>query len=123
MGLMESLKFYLNFCYRNEGELIMYYQQGDVLFIPRNDAIPTDFKVKEDKIVAEGEATGHMHQVIDEDATVFVDKDGNIIVEASNGATVTHQEHHITTLPKGNYDIKIVREFDPLEDEIRNVRD
>jgi len=99
-----------------------FYQQGDVLFIPRND-IPKDVVVKTDKIVAEGEATGHMHEVIDDDATVFVDKDGSIFLSAPKGASVTHQEHHQINIPAGEYDIKIVREYDPLEDEIRSVKD
>ena len=99
-----------------------YYQQGDVLFIPVEKK-PDNLQVKADKIVAEGEATGHMHQVIDENATVYVNKNGEIYLEASEGATVTHQEHHKVTVPAGNYEIKIVREYDPLEDEVHKVCD
>ena len=101
-----------------------FYQQGDVLFVPKEKIDPTtELKEKKDKIVAEGEATGHMHQVIDPDATVYVDKDGNISMSAPNGANVTHQEHHKISVPAGDYDIKIVREYDPFEDEINKVRD
>jgi len=99
-----------------------YFQQGDVLFIPKKGKLK-DVEIKKDKIVAEGEATGHMHQVIDENATVYVNKDGEIYLEAPEGATVTHQEHHQVTVPAGLYDIKIVREYDPLENEVRKVRD
>ena len=101
-----------------------YYQQGDVLFIPRDKKLPKKhMKVKEDKIVAEGEATGHMHRAIAEDATVYVDKDGEIFLSTESGTDVTHQEHHTVSIPKGDYDIKIVREYDPLENEVHKVRD
>jgi len=99
------------------------YQQGDVLFVPRADNIPENTEVKKDMIVAEGEVTGHMHEVISPDATVYVDKEGNIFLDAEKGATVTHQEHHKVDVPPGKYDIKIVREYDPLENEVREVRD
>jgi hypothetical protein len=99
-----------------------FYQQGDVI-LKVVDNLPNGMKVKEDKIVAEGEATGHMHRILAEDAMVFVTKEGDIFVDSPSGTEITHDEHDTINLPAGRYHIGIVQEFDPLEDEIRNVRD
>lgn len=97
-----------------------FYQQGDVLIV-KVDRIP-EGSPKEDKIVAEGEVTGHMHRVLG-DANVVVDKDGNLFVDAPNGADVTHDEHNTVSVGPGQYKIRIVQEYDPLEDTIQEVRD
>lgn len=99
-----------------------FYQQGDVIF-KIVDSIPKNLKKKEDKIVAEGEVTGHMHRVISKEADVLVDKEGNIYLSTEKEATVTHEEHHKITVPPGKYQIGIVREFDPLEETIQEVKD
>lgn len=99
-----------------------FYQQGDVIFKAVN-SIPNDLKEKKDKIVAEGEVTGHMHRVISKEANVLVDKDGKIYLSTEKEATITHDEHHKVTVPPGKYEIGIVREFDPLEETIQKVRD
>ena len=99
-----------------------FYQQGDVLIICV-DNIPGETSVKADKIVAEGEVTGHMHRILAEDAVVSVDKDGNIFVDAPNGTVLTHDEHNAIDIPAGKFKIGIVREYDPLAEEIRSVAD
>jgi len=99
-----------------------YFQQGDVLIVPVSD-INEDLQKKEDNIVAEGEATGHMHRVLGDDVEVMVGPNGDIFVSAPKGATMTHDEHHTINLPVGKFKIGIVQEYDPLEDEVREVRD
>jgi hypothetical protein len=41
----------------------------------------------------------------------------------SETALLKHQEHNPINIPKGNWKIKIVKEYDPFENEIRRVQD
>lgn len=40
-----------------------HYRQGDVLFIKIDELPPLKFKTKKDKVVLEGEVTGHAHKL------------------------------------------------------------
>lgn len=73
------------------------------------------------KRLAEGEVTGHYHEATAKDASLY-DENG-IYLDAPNGTEVTHQEHNTLEIPPGQYDRILVREFDPFEEEIRNVQD
>lgn len=99
---------------------VKFFQQGDVLLVPV-DSIPEDAKIKKDMVVAEGEVTGHYHRVSGNAAVL--EKGGSLFVDAKESADVTHEEHGKITTPPGKYEVRIVREYDPLEDEIRSVRD
>lgn len=114
-----------------EMELI---QQGDVLFF-RIDSLPEGLTVKEGArpgfvTFAEGEVTGHHHSAVigkvggcDTDNITLYEKDGVLYCAVAGETEVTHQEHRPVTLPPGNYRVGIVREYDPFEKEIRDVRD
>lgn len=98
----------------------MLYQQGDVL-------IEKVFEIKGKKlnhlILAKGEITGHYHQITTGEAELY-EHEGTLFLRViSDNAIVTHQEHNIITLPKGDYKIRRVREFDYYENEVRNVQD
>jgi hypothetical protein len=96
-------------------------QQGDVLI--RRTSIPKSAKQKDGRaIVAYGEATGHMHEVIGEGVAVY-EENGTLYVSAPNGGIIQHEEHKTITLPPGEYQIGIVREFDHFAEEARNVKD
>ena len=73
-------------------------------------------------ILAEGEATGHMHEARGRGAALY-DADGTCQLDAPHGATVTHQEHGAVTLPAQDYDVSKVIEQDHAADEAREVRD
>ena len=79
-------------------------------------------KVVEGKVLAFGEATGHLHRATAKSATVY-DDDGAIVLDAPRGTKITHQEHRTIAVPPGQYDRLLVQEFDPFEEEIRAVRD
>jgi len=85
----------------------MKTQQGDVLFTPsRKPKGAKKVKAKSGKyILREGEATGHAH------------------VLAADKPIVSHEEHGTVLLPPGTHRIDAVREVDPYEGEIREVRD
>ena len=76
------------------------------------------------KRLAEGEATGHYHGAIAEDAMLFGNEENEPSrLSAPSGSDVTHQEHGRVTLPPGDYDIGRVQEWDHAEEEARQVED
>lgn len=102
---------------------MFYKSQGDVNFVATEKAAPKDAKKRESRILAFGEVTGHKHQVIEEDAVVLVREDGSMYLSAPSGATITHEEHAPVTLPQGDYEVTIDREFDYSQHMQRNVVD
>ena len=98
----------------------MTYQQGDVILE----------KVEEVKgkklnhlILAKGEATGHSHCITEGKAELFEDDDGYYLRVLDDIAKLTHQEHKPVAIPKGNYLVRKVREYDHFLEEAREVRD
>jgi len=77
----------------------------------------------EDKALAYGEVTGHMHRATEETAKVYEREDGTRTLSAPRGTPVVHEEHNTVHVPPGEYVREIVREFDPFAEEIREVRD
>jgi len=73
--------------------------------------------------LAEGEATGHAHRVIGSNFRLFGEEGIPLILEASEGVRVEHEEHHLIELPPGEYERSIVREYDHAEEEAREVMD
>ena len=72
--------------------------------------------------LAEGEVTGHFHEIQDESATLH--EDGDLIqLDTPNGGKITHQEHNTITIPPGQYERSIVKEYDHQEEESRRVVD
>ncbi len=98
----------------------MYYQQGDVLITKVSE-------VKGKKLnhltLAEGEATGHHHTITKGEAELY-EHEGTLFLKVlSDEAELTHQEHNTVVLPKGNYEVSRVREFDHFAEEARRVQD
>lgn len=86
-------------------------RQGDILFV-KIDKIKGDLTKKSDNIIAEGEATGHKHTLIN--GVLYLDEKGNIFAKVeSDEATVVHEEHKQITLPTGDYRIIKQREYLP----------
>jgi len=104
---------------KQKGEHKMY-QQGDVL-------IKKCEKVLGEKlnhlVLAEGEATGHKHRVTSGEGELY-EHEGTLFLKVlSDTATITHEEHNPITIPKGDYEIGIVQEYDHFAEEARNVQD
>ena len=98
----------------------MFYQQGDVLI---HRVTATKGKKLNHLTLAEGEATGHHHTITKGEAELY-DHEGTLFLKVkSDTAELTHQEHNTITLPKGDYKIGKVREYDHFQEETRNVRD
>jgi len=92
-------------------------RQGDLL-IERIAKLPKGAKKVSTKILAYGEATGHMHQLeaVDLDkVNVFVDENGGMFVEALTECKVSHDEHGTVPLKTGVFEVIRQREYDPSE--------
>jgi hypothetical protein len=79
----------------------------------------SDRKKLNHRRLAEGEATGHFHEI--SSGTLFSMPDGSVELDTSGG-TVTHQEHGPVVIPAGEYDRLLVREVDE-DEEARDVID
>ena len=89
----------------------MMKRQGDLLII-RIDNIPQDVTRQASRILAEGEATGHMHEL---DKGEVYEKDGTLYfkVEENNTITLNHPEHKAVTFEPGTYKVIRQREYEP----------
>lgn len=100
------------------------YRQGDVLLIP-TDKIPDGLKETKRITLALGEVTGHHHSIVDFGATGYADSEDGLAtylaVENPEGVELTHQEHDTITIPYGDYQVFIQREYTP--EAIKQVRD
>lgn len=101
------------------------YRQGDVL-IKEIAGIPLgDRRKRKAGEILEGEATGHIHRLAEEDlagAEVLEVGDGLFLsVSNEGGVSIVHDEHSTLTIPPGTYEIVRQREYSP--EAIRNVAD
>jgi hypothetical protein len=101
------------------------YRQGDVL-IRRIKSLPTQkAQPRLTGILAYGEVTGHAHRIEDlAQAEVLEIVEGGkrlFLRVGAEGVRVVHEEHAPVTLPAGNYEVEIQKEYTPSE--IRNVAD
>jgi hypothetical protein len=87
-------------------------RQGDVLIIP-SDTAATGTKLPH-LTLAEGEVTGHRHRISNGDAELF-ERDGVLLYlkVLSPTALLIHEEHAQITIPQGNWEIRIQREYKP----------
>jgi hypothetical protein len=100
------------------------YRQGDVSII-RLASRPTDTgEEKTDLVLAEGEATGHRHRIIEGEVQLYTRRVGFLyLCVLSEFARLYHEEHEEIILPKGDYEVRRQQEFDWLRQETRYVRD
>jgi hypothetical protein len=100
-------------------EAIMLRRQGD-LFIEDARSIPSSAVKQSNGVLAEGELTGHRHQVADMDGIAVYEYLGEWYVDVQRDVTqIVHEEHAPISLPFGTYRVWRQREYDPL----RNRRD
>lgn len=102
-------------------------QQGDVLI--KNTSF-YDFEIPENELqelnhltLAEGEATGHHHSIVEGIAKLYLCKNLMVLKVLSDYAKLRHQEHMEIDIPKGTYVIDRVSEFDYDSFEKRRVVD
>lgn len=107
------------------------YRQGELIFIPKEIKDVEDLKKelakgKSTTVIAEGEATGHKHELADPATAVLVSTSPGMWIESSNpmydniqkilhtemGTVIKHPEHADLRLPGGTYYIRTEREYD-----------
>jgi len=98
------------------------FQQGDVILKSVN-SIPVGGTLKKDLILAEGERTGHTHKIVSGQVQLILLQAAMYLRVISETAKLIHNEHEEISIPEGDYEVTIVREFDPFEEEIRTVQD
>jgi hypothetical protein len=86
-------------------------RQGDVLIIPRKISVPGT-KLPH-LTLAEGEVTGHRHQISSGEAELFEENGTLYLKVLSPKAILTHEEHAEVTIPQGNWEIRTQREYSP----------
>lgn len=97
------------------------WRQGDV-FIIATGKLPADLRPRP-PVLAEGEVTGHAHRVkAGARAQVLADAKGELFLDVEDAeTTILHEEHGPVTVPRGQYIVRIQREYHPKE--IRRVID
>ncbi len=117
------------------------YRQGELLFVPREIKDIEGLKKvlaegKRTNVVAEGESSGHLHELADpttatlidvENAHVWIDNESprfnnfQKVLHTERGTTIKHPDHADLELPGGTYYIRTQREYDEAMD--MRVRD
>lgn len=101
----------------------MQYRQGDVLLVAVRavpaGAVPVPRRDGE-LVLAEGEATGHLHAIADPNAELLAlpalpaeEIERRFLRIVGGTATLTHQEHDPIVLPRGLYRVIRQREYVP----------
>ena len=89
------------------------FRQGDVLLMS-TDRI--EGRKLTHLILAEGEVTGHKHQITSGEAELR-EQDGKLIlIVSSETATLSHEEHKPIQIPQGTWIVRTQREYSPLEE-------
>lgn len=98
----------------------MIIQQGDVIC---ESVAAIKGKKLNHLTLAEGEQSGHHHTITKGDAELYEDNGVMYLHVESDTAELTHQEHAMVTLPKGDYVVRKVKEYSHFDEEVKNVVD
>jgi len=103
-----------------------YVHHGDILLVPI-DEIPKGIKrIKEEKLIlAEGEITGHMHEIVNnKKAELYFDvKKNKMYLNVLEPTFLKHQQHYKIQIETGYYYVNRVNEYDYFEKQKRKVQD
>jgi len=89
----------------------MMKRQGDLLIV-KIDKIPEDAVKHNSRILAEGETTGHVHEL---DSGEVYEKAKVLYFRVTQGknAMLKHPEHGVVTFESGEYKVIRQREYEP----------
>jgi hypothetical protein len=91
------------------------YRQGDVSIMATSRIPKRARKVCGELVLARGEVTGHAHQIVEGQAFLYRLATGMLYLRVlSEFAKLYHEEHEDILLPKGDYEVRRQREFDPF---------
>ena len=103
----------------------MQINHGDVIFL-RVDEIPSKVEKEEDfdGIVQWGEVTHHAHRLSGKEFEMYkYFEEGRRFLLLKEDTEISHEEHLTIKIPKGKYEVRIVREVDHFKDLVRQVVD
>ncbi|MBD1836191.1 hypothetical protein H6F61_26780 [Cyanobacteria bacterium FACHB-472] len=86
-------------------------RQVDVLLIPASETV-TGVKLAH-LTLAEAEVTGHRHRITQGEAELYAHAGTPYLKVLSPTALLTHKEHQPITIPKGDWMVRIQREYEP----------
>lgn len=105
------------------------FRQGDVILQSVSPNAYNGSKLLH-LVLAEGEVTGHKHQITDGQAELYRNYSEQHLLflrVLSETATLTHEEHKPIKIPQGTWIVRIQREYQPQQTgyivESRNVID
>lgn len=87
------------------------YRQGDLLIQSLDKAPKGKRRLRQNGVLAEGEVTGHMHQVEDTTKAEVYEIGKQLLLSTATGIRIVHDEHNPLTLPAGDYKVIRQREF------------
>ena len=93
-------------------------RQGELLFRKVNKA---KGKLLDHKIIAEGEKTGNRHEVVGNGE--LYEENGMLYLHCDAPCEIVHPDHKPLTLPQGDFEIIIQREYEISESRYRKVVD
>lgn len=95
-----------------------YRRHGDVCIVEVDSIDTKNLKKHPDKVLLEGEVTGHFHRLHKNDVWRSEPSEQNLYFlgafEVNEEDTLTHEEHHTQILKPAKYKFYSQREFDPL---------
>lgn len=86
-------------------------------------AIPATAEKKDTNVLQEGEHTGHAHRLFDGNYQVFETPEKIKFLRLVEPTALRHEEHKEIKLPAGDYQIGIIKEYDPFSKMVRSVID
>lgn len=87
------------------------FRHGDVIIVPTTDKI--DGEKEKHLTLAQGETTGHAHRITKGKAALFRFNEKTYLRVMSEVAVLTHEEHKALSIPQGDYEIILQREYEP----------
>ena len=97
------------------------FRHGDLL-IRKVSSIPKTAILTSTNIIAEGEITGHNHQIVGSHQ-VFETLDKQLYFQAEDHVLIKHPDHNTLDIPAGQYIIEHQRRYNPFEDVKEKVVD
>ncbi len=99
-----------------------FWRQGDVVITLAE--MPKEATKEKTEVIAYGEVTGHAHRTHGNGAIFEHPATRRRFLKVlAGGLTISHEEHEDIDLPEGEYELKIQREFDWWNEEVRRVAD
>lgn len=99
-----------------------HYRQGDVLLVSISDIPQAAARIKPKRVIlAEGEVTGHVHELVGGKVKVYEDSAKAVFLQIMEAPELRHAEHATQTIAPGAY--RVIRQVEYEPQELRRVAD